>query len=79
MKTISVSKARTMLPNIINEAQKQNEVFVIERHNKEEAIVMKFPSEYSTAVSDITNINTYSSSFDFLADEPDLYSITDVK
>ena len=35
---------------------------------------MKFPRDYNKDLNEITNINTYSSSFDFLADEPDLYS-----
>lgn len=29
-------------------------------------------------VSDITNINTYSPSFEFLKTEPDLYSVSDL-
>lgn len=79
MKTISVSEARKNLRNVIDATQEYNEVFVIERREKEEAVVMKFPSEYSASINDITNINTYSSSFDFLIDEPDLYTPDDVK
>ncbi len=30
-------------------------------------------------VNDITIVNTYSKSFDFLADEPDIYSAEDLK
>lgn len=30
-------------------------------------------------VNEITNINAYSKSFDFLADEPELYSVSDLK
>jgi hypothetical protein len=30
-------------------------------------------------LTDITNMNAYSSSFDFLADEPEVYSIEDVR
>jgi len=34
---------------------------------------------YNTNVNEITNINALSKSFDFLADEPELYSILDLK
>jgi hypothetical protein len=30
-------------------------------------------------MNDVTNVNAYSKSFDFLADEPDLYSVADTK
>ena len=36
---------------------------------------MKFPTEYSINATDITNINTYSNSFDFLNNEPELYKL----
>ena len=79
MKTINISEARKNFRDVIDAAQKYNEVFVVERHDKEEAIIMKFPEDYSVSAGDITNINAYSSSFDFLADEPDLYSRDDIK
>ncbi len=34
---------------------------------------------YNTEVNEITNINAHSESFDFLADEPELYSVSDLK
>jgi len=34
---------------------------------------------YSPSVNDITNVNAYSKSFDFLKDEPDIYSVSDLK
>ncbi len=37
------------------------------------------PSKYRKDVTDITNVNAYSSSFDFLKDEPDVYTREDVK
>jgi hypothetical protein len=33
----------------------------------------------SVIINEITNINSYSQSFDFLKDEPELYSIDDLK
>jgi len=34
---------------------------------------------YNTNVNEITNINALSKSFDFLADEPELYSVSDLR
>lgn len=40
--------------------------------------LIKLQSHYKDDVSDITNVNAYSSSFDFLVNEPELYSASDV-
>lgn len=79
MKTVNITEARKNFRDVIDATQKHNEVFVIERHDKEEAIIMKFPSDFSSLVGDITNINAYSSSFDFLADEPNVYTRDDIQ
>ena len=42
------------------------------------AILIKFPTEYVGGMSDITNVNSYTSSFDFLKDEKELYSRKDI-
>ena len=34
---------------------------------------------YNHKFSDITNINAYSNSFDFLKNEPDIYGLSDIK
>jgi hypothetical protein len=79
MNTISTTEARENLGGYLNElANGTAEAFVIGRRNAPEAVLVKFPALYSKKVSDITNINTYSRSFDFLNDEPDLYSEEDV-
>lgn len=79
MQHISTSKARTMLPKWIDMLKERDGVFVIGRRNLPEAVLIKFPSEYRKDVTDITNVNAYSSSFDFLNDEPELYTLADVK
>ena len=79
MKIVNITEARKNFRGIIEATQKHNEIFVVERHDKEEAIIMKFPTDYSVSVGDITNVNAYSSSFDFLADEPDIYTYDDIK
>lgn len=40
---------------------------------------MRISKNYREEVDDITNINVHSSSFDFLFEEPDLYSLEDVQ
>lgn len=79
MKIISTSQARNLLPKFIASLKERDGAFVIGRRNTPEAVVIKFPSHFRSDVSDITNVNAYSSSFDFLADEPDLYSTDDIK
>ncbi len=79
MKTISTTNARKHIKALISEVRDTGEVIAIGRRNQLEALIIKFPREYNKNLSDITNINTYSSSFDFLEGEPDLYSIDDLK
>ncbi len=76
---LSTTKARNILPELIESVKHTGKAFVLGRRNIPEAILIKFPSEYSVNVSDITNINAYSSSFDFLADEPDVYTLKSKK
>ncbi len=74
LKVLSTTKARNILPEIIEKVKQTRSVFILGRRNVPEIVIIKFPEEYSVNASDITNINTYSHSFDFLRDEPDLYS-----
>ena len=46
---------------------------------KTSMVLTKSPDEHQKNLSDITKINTHSSSFDFLKDEPDLYTLADIK
>lgn len=79
MKTISTTNARKHIKALISEVRDTGEVIAIGRRNQLEALLIKFPRAYNKTLSDITNINTYSSSFDFLEHEPDLYSLRDLK
>ncbi len=78
MTVISTSKARNALPQFIEALKEHDGAFVIGRRNVPEAVLIKFPSHYRKDVSDITNVNAYSASFEFLNDEPELYSGEDV-
>ena len=79
MKIMTTTKARENIKQIIDRVKYRGEVFGIGRRNSIDAIVIQFPETYNRNSNDITNINTYSKSFDFLKDEPDLYSVSDLK
>ncbi len=79
MKTISTTEARKNIAKLIDAVREENAVFLLGRRDVPEAVLLKFPSEYRGDVSDITNVNAYSGSFDFLKAEPDLYSVDDLK
>jgi len=79
MKTISTTEARKNIAKLVDAVRESNAVFLLGRRNVPEAVLLKFPSEYRAEVSDITNVNAYSGSFDFLKDEPDLYTVDDLK
>ena len=79
MKVLTTTDARKRIKNIVDRAKYRGEVFAIGRRNSIDAVLIGFPRAYSDSVNDITNVNTYSKSFDFLATEPELYSIADLK
>jgi len=79
MKVVTTTNARKNISAIIDRVKYRGEVFGIGRRDSIDAIVLKFPEMYNRALNDITNINTYSKSFDFLKDEPNLYSPADLK
>ena len=79
MKTITTTNARKQMSKLVETIRDTGDVFAIGRRNRPEVLMIKFPSEYSREVNEITNINTYSESFAFLDDEPNLYSLSDLK
>ncbi|MDP3988886.1 MAG: hypothetical protein Q8P93_01475 [bacterium] len=79
MKVVTVSNARKHISSIINQVKYAGEVFGVGRRGAIDVVVLKFPDLYNSEVNDITNINAYSKSFDFLKDEEDMYSTSDLK
>ncbi len=79
MKTISSSNTRKYISDLLDEVRETGESIAIKRQKNIEAVLIKFPREYSIAFSDVTNLNAYGQAFDFLADEPDTYSRADIK
>lgn len=78
MKQMSSTNARKKISQVIDHVKTTGEPFVVSRQGRPEVLIMKIPAQYNPEVSEITNISAYSSSFDFLEKEPDLYSLADV-
>ena len=79
MKTISITDTRKNIKTLVDRVKYRGESFAIGRHNSIDAIVIQFPPNYNKDFNDISNINANSKSFDFLKNEPDLYSSDDLK
>ena len=78
MKILTTTQARKHIKNIVDRVKYRGEVFAIGRRNSIDALVINFPDMYNIDVDEITNINALSKSFDFLREEPELYSRADV-
>lgn len=79
MKIIATTEARKKFSELINQVRYTSRPVAIGRHNKGEVLIIKFPQDANSLVDEMTNMNQYGKSFDFLADEPDLYSAKDIK
>src|SRR3989339_1251671 len=79
MQVITTTEARKNIKQVIDRVKMHGEVFGIGRRNSIDAIVIQFPNHYNKNLNEITNINALSRSFDFLNEEPDLYSVADLK
>jgi hypothetical protein len=79
MKVVTTTNARKNISRIIDRVKIHGEVFGIGRRNSIDALIIQFPSKYNKDLDEITNINTLSRSFDFLNDEPEMYSLSDLK
>ena len=79
MKTITTTNARKQIAKLVSAVRDTGDVIAIGRRNAPEVLLIRYPTEYSAEVNDITNINAYSPSFSFLDKEPDLYSLADIK
>lgn len=79
MEIVTTKNAQKHIRTIIDRVKDRGEVFGIGKRDLIDVIVLKFPEMYNAAVNNITNMNAYSKSFDFLKAEPDLYSVSDLK
>ena len=79
MQTVTITKARKNIKTLIDRVKYRGESFAIGRRDSIDAVIIQFPSHYNKDLSDITNINANSKSFDFLDNEPEMYASNDLK
>jgi len=75
---MSSTNVRKNISKIIEHVKMTAEPFVISRQGKPEVLIIKMPENYNSDFNEITNISSYSPSFEFLSNEPDLYSLKDI-
>ena len=79
MKIVTTTNARKNISQIIDRVKIHGEVLGVGRRNSIDALIIQFPSQYNKDFNEVSNINALSRSFDFLNDEPELYSVADLK
>lgn len=79
MQVFTTTNARKNIGRIIDRVKLHGEVFGIGRRESIDALIIQFPQAYNKDVNEITNINAFSRSFDFLNDEPEIYTLADLK
>jgi PHD/YefM family antitoxin component YafN of YafNO toxin-antitoxin module len=79
MKTISTTNIRKNIGNIIDFVRESGRPVALTRQNEIEAVIVKYPKNYSANFDEVTNINLNSGAFEFLKDEPDIYTAEDIK
>jgi hypothetical protein len=79
MKVISTTEARKTFANIVESVKAHEGAIAIGRRDRAEVLLIPYPQHLSARVTEITNVNANSTSFDFLSDEPDMYTIADLK
>lgn len=79
IKFVSTTSIRKNISGIVNKVKYLDDVYAIGRRDKIEALIIKFPENLNADLSEITNVNANSSSFKFLEDEPEIYTIQDLR
>jgi prevent-host-death family protein len=79
MKTISTTEARKNISQLVDRVRETGESFAIGRRGKPEALIIKFPKNLKSDTEEITLLSEYGGAFDWLEDEPDLYSVDDLE
>jgi len=79
IKTLSTTAARKDLGDLVDIVSKSRKSIVIGRRNVPEVVLIPFPDLWNGKLTEITNINAYSKSFDFLKHEPETYSLKDIR
>lgn len=79
MKVISTTHARKHLAALVNGVHHSHRPVAIGRRRRAEALLIDFPEFANDELDEVTNMNQYGGGFDFLAQEPELYTRTDLK
>lgn len=77
MKHYTTTEARKHLSEIVNQVRYQKIIISIGRREEEEVLIV--PKLTLDEALPISEMNASSSSFDFLEDEPEIYSLKDLK
>jgi len=78
MKTFSTTKAREKFRYIVDYVDKGN-VVAIEKYGSPKVLLIQYPKLLRKNIDDITLLAEYGGAFDWLKDEPDLYSADDLR
>ena len=79
MKIISTTIARKQLGRLIVSVRENNLTLGIGRHDRPEVLLIKYPDYLNQELDEWTNFVANSGGFDFLKDEPEIYSVNDLK
>jgi len=79
MKKYTSSEARKRFRQIISDVKETDVPVGVGRYDRVEVLIIRYPEHINTSLSDVTNLNANSKSFSFLSQEPDLYSVDDLK
>lgn len=79
MKIISTTIARKKIGKLIDHVRQSGQTIGLGRHEKIEALLIKYPDHLNRELDEWTNLISNAGSFDFLKNEPELYSARDLK
>ena len=75
----SITEGRKSLGEIINIVKYQQKLIGIGKGKKVDVLVIPYKDMENTEDIPVTQINSESDSFSFLANEPDIYSLDDLR
>lgn len=78
MNVITTTTARKHLSQLIGAVHRTRRSIAIGKRNKAEVLLIRFPDSTNMTLGETTNMNQYGGGFDFLEDEPNLYSREDL-
>ena len=79
MKYRTTTNARKHMARLIDDVRLNNTVVAIGRRTQPDVLLVKYPEYYNVALSSELNFQANSKALEFLKDEPDIYSIADIK